>query len=267
MTRPLSALVLGLLVLAPPALATDPDPALYWFSELLPALAPPVDEVVVLVSVPGYAPDGDALSGPSLALAAVAEAVDDWSWTLAQNAGAYPQLAGMTLTTRMEGVDASALDAARARILVSVVDAEPSPLGFQLAVAAPDPLAPDVGTTACTVTIAVLGDRAGAVDAMHVRNLALHEVGHCLGLGHTGVSGGSICNANGTCYDGHPADAMSVLDVTARQCASNLNVLALGEAYAWRVSPGGAWAPNDGESYQLKADYAQACMPDALRRF
>ena len=266
MNRPVPLLVV-LLALAPLAAATDPDPALHWFAEMIPSLAPPVEEVVVLVAVPGYAPDDDPASGPALAMAAVAEATGYWSWALAQSASAYPQLAGFTLVPRLEGVDATAADAARARIVVNVADAEPSPLGFQLAVAVADPLATDVGATACTVTISALGRAFGGVDGLHVRNLALHEIGHCLGLGHTGVSGTGMCNANGTCYDGHPTDLMSVLDVDERQCVSNLNAQALGEAYAWRAPPAGAWAPNDGETYMLKADYAQACMPDALRRF
>lgn len=256
-----------LLTLAPFATAADPDPALYWFSDLLPSLAPPPGPVVVLIMVPGYVPDADPLSGPALAVSGIAEATDYWTWTFTHGTGAYPQFAGITLTARVLGVDASPEDVERAMITVNVADAEPTLAGTQLAFALQDPLAPVRGASHCTIGIDSLGDYPEAVEGMQVRNLALHEIGHCLGLGHTGISGGSHCNANGTCYDGHPTDLMSVLDVEGRQCVSNLNLHGLGEAYAWRTSPTAEWGPNDGETYLLKSEYAQTCMPASLERF
>lgn len=100
-----------------------------------------------------------------------------------------------------------------------------------------------------------------------LRNLIVHEFGHCLGAGHMGESlGFAHSNGEGVVYEDHPTDVLSVAFGHYRQCLSNANMLSLAEGYAWTLS-GTTWQPHDAEAYLLKSQYAQTCIPNGLKTY
>jgi len=110
-----------------------------------------------------------------------------------------------------------------------------------------------------------VGGDPGDQEPARLRNLVLHEFGHCISAGHTGTSLGLAHESwEGVEYESHPTDVMSRVFGDARQCLSNLNVQSIAEGYAFLP---GDWQGHAGETSMLKTDYATVCMPAFLERF
>lgn len=268
---------LCLLIFVTPQAAADPAPADYWLSLINQTHRDPTGMTVVIVP-PVYASkeamvDDTSWVGTDLsqlpAVLATREAIDYWAWMIDQKAAAYPDAAYVTWTTKTLGVDATPFDLANANIVVNTaMVSDPIPiLLFHLGLGLPVYPVENVvfagfPMTKCTVWNTGAGGDASDTDPMRLRNLVLHEFGHCLGVGHTGTSLGlQHCNSNGTCYGNHPDDVMSNVIGSSRQCLSNLNLQSLDEGYAWK--PGTTWVNHDGETYMDKDDYEMTCLPSS----
>lgn len=277
----LAALTIGLVLVAPTVVAADPSPSSYWLSLINTTHYQPTGMTVVVVPAAFFSYGAmvvnrtwigpDALAKEPGVLAAL-EAISYWDWMLRQYHNAHPQLARVTWTTKVLGVDATPADLAAADIVVNTaMAADPAPFLFHLGLGLPTAsewlVDDDAGQRVCTVWNTGLGQLRGDVGAIRLRNLVVHEFGHCIGAGHTGTSLGlDHCNANGTCYDSHPDDVMSQVGGATRQCLSNLNVQSVAEGYAWATSATSGWQPHDGETYMAKNQYATKCMPSAMNR-
>lgn len=271
------------LMVAPVAVAADPSPSSNWFSLINSTHTDPTDMVVIVVPAAYYSTQAmvnnrtwigaNALCAEPGTVAAL-EAIDYWNWVIANNRGAWPQLNYFTYTAKVAGCDATPLDFANAKIVVNTaMVADPSPFIFHLGLGAPT-VAPTAlilegpGHDVCTVWNTGLGMESGDNPNMRLRNLVIHEFGHCLGVGHTGTSLGlDHCNRNGTCYTSHPSDVMSQVFGNVRQCISNLNVQSLAEGYFWLTGAGATWQAHDGETYMSKGSYSTTCMPNSMKRF
>lgn len=227
---------------------------------------------------------------------AVLEAIDYWVWTIDQYQGTNPQLAHLTWETTVLGVNAGLDDLNDAEIIVTTaMVGDPSMFMFHLGLGLPThPIQSFTNSggspmQVCTTWNTGLGSEGNTMeslffqgpadrDPLRLRNLAIHEFGHCLATGHTGGEttcsiGGSqvaaVRNAENVCYGAPNAgalneDVMSSVHGKTRQCLSNLNIQSLAEAYAWL--PGG-WQAHDDETYMPKSAYQQTCMPSSLNRF
>lgn len=278
----LFALVVPALLLVPTAVAADPSPSTTWFSLINSTHTDPTDMTVIIVPAAFFSSSANLgntswIGAEALyrepGVQAALEATLYWTWMIDQYESTYPQLARLSYTTKVLGYDATPADLANAKIVVNTaMVADPMFFVFHLGLGAPTfPLNwwldPEAGHDICTVWNTGLGQESGDVGAIRLRNLVIHEFGHCLGVGHTGTSlGAPHCNANGTCYTSHPTDVMSSVFGNARQCLSNLNVMSIAEGYAWATSPTATWQPHDGEVYLAKSQYQTRCMPAALNR-
>jgi hypothetical protein len=277
--------------LLPTTVAADPSPSTYWFSRINSTHLDPRHMIVVVVpsayvSKSAEIDQRDWIGTQALAnepgVLATVEATAYWNWMIRQSESQYPQLKQLTYTTKVLGVDATAADVQNAKIVVNTaMVADPAPFLFHLGLGLPTLPAtvladnvvrfngqPGPGNDVCTVWNTGIGQETVDRSPVRLRNLVIHEFGHCLGAGHTGESVGlSHCNANNTCYDNHPTDVMSQVFGNARQCLSNLNVQSLAEGYAWATSATATWQPHDEETYMLKSAYATTCMPASMDRF
>lgn len=230
---------------------------------------------------------------------AALEATTYWAWMLDASEAAYPALAHLTYTTKVLGVDATVADLAEANIVINTgMVADPAAFVFHAGLGLPTTplqafLFDSGGQDVCTVWNTGVGQEGDSeeVDAAkrafndaglpvrfrlseerdvsptRLRNLILHEFGHCLGAGHMGESlGFEHSNAEGVVYEDHPTDVLSVAVGDHRQCLSNANMLSLAEGYAWTLS-GTTWMPHDAEAYMLKSAYAQTCLPATLQTY
>ncbi|HVL87715.1 MAG TPA: hypothetical protein VM681_06905 [Candidatus Thermoplasmatota archaeon] len=253
---------------------THPTPATHYQSLINDHHAHPTGMTVVVVPSAYVARDGTLLNPTLLTIdvgtQAVLEAIDYWNWALREFEDEHPQLAHVTYTTKVLGVDATLQDVADARILVvSAMVNDRTAFLFHLGLGLPT--YPPYFVQArgsnpmelCTVWNTGAGSRVADVHPMRLRNLALHEFGHCLAAGHTHGS-----DSFGTPYPSavkdELLDPMAGAVATYRQCISNLNMAGLAEAYQWLP---GAWQPHDGQIYMRQADYDQTCMPTSLARF
>lgn len=200
---------------------------------------------------------------------ATLEAIEYWAWMLDQESASYPDAAKLSFTTKVLGVDATPKDLMTADIVVNTaMVADPVRFTFHLGLGLPTyPLTSNKPMAKCTVWNTGLGSTGAADEPMRLRNLVIHEFGHCLGAGHTGTSlDRPHCSDEFGCFDQHPTDVMSNVEADHRQCLSNLNVQSLDEGYAW-LSTTGTWEQHDGETFMLKSDYATRCMPSSMERF
>lgn len=281
----------GLLIL-PVALAAGPTPTSnYWFSRINATHLQPTGMTVVVVpsayaSKSANVDDRDWITANLLrdqpGVRATVEAIEYWAWMIDQYESTYPQLKRLTFTAKILGVDATQADLQTADIVVNTAAVtDPVPFVFHLGVGLPTlgPQAlsesvvrfvgqPMSGQTLCTVWNTGLGQEDGDQSPTRLRNLVIHEFGHCIGAGHTGESlDQPHCNDDDQCYDNHPSDVMSLVVGDERQCLSNLNVLSLAEGYAWATTPTATWQPHDEEVYQAKSAYAVRCMPASLEKY
>ncbi len=252
----------------------------HWLSLINTTHVKPTNMLVVIVP-PAYAGAAGLTKDPSWitgskpvadhpAVRAVVEATSYWQWAIDQLESQWPHLSKLTYTTRILGVDAQPDDLARANIIVTTAMAgDPAPSVFHLGLGYPTYPPFSRNTSTCTVWNTGAGNRSGEDHLVRLRNLAIHEFGHCLAVGHTGTSLGldhcSRTSAYG-CFDQHPTDVMASVFGSHRQCISNLNVQSLAEGYDWLRS-GTTWKAHDGETFMLKSDYAELCMPDSMKKF
>jgi hypothetical protein len=207
---------------------------------------------------------------------ATLEAIDYWQWMMGQYTSTYPQLTYVTYTTKVLGVDATPADLQKANIIVNTAMASDFlPFIFHLGLGLPTVypwgavLGPsgDQYMTTCTVWNTGIGSEAGDIEPIRLRNLVLHEFGHCLGAGHTGTSlGAAHCSTTTSygCFDSHPTDPMSNVVGTHRQCLSNLNMQSLADGYVWLP---GTWTSHASETFQLKSAYSTNCLPASHFKF
>lgn len=293
------ALLAAALVVAPfVAAGHSPDPATYWFTRINVTHADPTGMTVVVVPQAYFSVadnvqqtgwvNADLLDDPGVR--AALEATSYWAWMIDRSASTYPALAHLSYTTKVLGVDATPADLAEADIVVNTAFT-PESLGifsFHLGLGLPTtpvgvfspvtfggsigeqiPLPVDQGQEVCTVWNTGIGSVGEESTLLRLRNLILHEFGHCLGAGHVGESqipnvSNPHTNAEGVVYDDHPTDILSVA-LGEEQCLSNANMLSLAEGYAWTLTTG-VWEQHDAEAYIAKSAYRQTCIPDALRR-
>lgn len=188
----------------------------------------------------------------------VLEVIDYWEWILDQHAERWPVLEEVRWTTRVVGVDATPVDVATADIVVLTgAVADPGPLPGHAGIGQPVPCVASPTQEKCLVINTTSGSRGDEVANMRLRNLAIHEFGHCLSAGHTyNGSGGSPLGEN---------DVMASIDVVERQCISNLNVQSIAEGYRFLVDAGAA--PGSGWTTMPAHEYAQDCIPAGLERY
>jgi len=301
--RSLFVLAVGLLVVPTVFSAHAPSPETHYFSRINAHHDNPTNMSVVVVPS-GYLSSTAHLGnlgwiGPDAlrdapGTQAVLEAIDYWAWMIDEFEDVHPQLAHVSYHVKILGVDADASSLATAKIVVTTAMAQdPFPFVFHLGIGLPT-LPPTaltnpgntpmrlcttwntgLGAWNNTADQALFGDGPTDVDPLRLRNLAIHEFGHCLATGHTGgeTRGGHpdsrVCNSHNTCYlapnaGTHDEDVMSYVHGFFRQCLSNLNLQSLAQAYAFLP---GAWQPHPRETYMVKGDYAQTCMPQSLGRF
>ncbi|HEX2022884.1 MAG TPA: hypothetical protein VHH36_09215 [Candidatus Thermoplasmatota archaeon] len=265
-----------------PTVVAGPSPSTNWFSLINSTHTDPTDMVVLVVPAAYYTNGlvtntswiGTQAACDEPGTRAALEAINYWQWIIGQNTGAWSQLNYVTWTTKVLGCNALPADVANAKIVVNTaMVADPSPFIFHLGLGAPTyPASYWIDSTRghdiCTVWNTGLGVERGDVSNIRLRNLVIHEFGHCLGVGHTGTSLGlDHCDSSGTCYTSHPTDVMSSVHGNSRQCISNLNIQSLAEGYWWLTAAGAAWQAHDGETYMLKTAYSTTCMPNGMKLF
>lgn len=278
-------LLLVIITLSAPSVAAahSPSPSDHWLSLINTThidptgmsviVVPPAYGSSILISDPSWATGLDPVEDHP-AVQATLEAIDYWEWHLAQESSTWPQLAHVTWTAKVLGVDATAGDMADADIVVFTgMVSKPSPFIFHLGLGLPTyppygaifgPLGAYWQDT-CTVWNTGVGSPGSDIDPLRLRNLVVHEFGHCVAAGHTGTSlGAAHCDSHNTCYTSHPTDVMSSVVGTHRQCLSNLNAKSVAEGYHWLP---GTWASHSGETYMKKTDYQVSCIPSSLERF
>jgi hypothetical protein len=283
-----AVLAASALLLLPTVAAADPAPSTTWFSLINPTHHQPTGMTVVIVpaaffSYSAMVTNASWIGAEALyreaGVQAALEATLYWAWAIDQYESTHPQLARLTYTVKVLGYDATPADLAGADIVINTaMVADPAFFLFHLGVGLPtvsDWLVEDgvfedgqsAGQDVCTVWNTGLGQESGSLGAIRLRNLIIHEFGHCLGVGHTGTSLDlDHCNRNGTCYTSHPTDVMSQVVGNTRQCISNLNVQSIAEGYAWATTPTAIWQTHDGETYMARTAYQTKCMPAALNR-
>jgi hypothetical protein len=259
------------------------DPSTHWLSLINTTQREPADVRVVVVPPVYFSQQaflgGNLIDTSDLVMSlpgvrAAMEAIDYWEWMLHDGPFAPARLQGLRFPARVLGADATVDDLAAANIVVLTgMATDPLPFVFHLGLGLPT-LPPDVllgeGPGAapqdvCTVINSGIGANPEDREPARLRNLVIHEFGHCLGAGHTGTSlGADHTSRDGTVYESHPTDVMSVVFGDSRQCLSNLNVQSVAEGYAFLP---GNWAPHDSETFLPKTDDDTACMPAALERF
>ncbi|HVE91376.1 MAG TPA: hypothetical protein VNE62_03600 [Actinomycetota bacterium] len=250
----------------------------HWLSLINTTHTRPTNMRVVIVP-PGYVSRAAMVSDPSWAtglspiadhpgVRAALEATSYWQWAVDQLESRWPHLAGLSYTTRVLGVDATPDDLANANIVVNTAMAgDPVPNIFHLGVGWPTYPAFSNSMSVCTVWNTGAGNAPKEDHVVRLRNLIIHEFGHCLAVGHTGTSLNAPhrSRTHGV-FDQHPTDVMSSVFGTHRQCISNINVQSLAEGYDW-LRTGSTWTRHDGETFMLKSEYAELCMPDSMNRF
>lgn len=276
-----AALAVSALLLVPTVSAADPAPSTNWFSLINTTHHQPTGMTVVIVPAAFFSSSamvgnrswiGNEALYREAGVQAALEATLYWSWMIDQYESTYPQLQRLTYTVKVLGYDATPTDLAGADIVINTaMVGDPAFFVFHLGLGLPTvseyAIDESAGQDVCTVWNTGVGQESGDLGAIRLRNLIIHEFGHCLGAGHTGTSLGlEHCNRNGTCYDSHPTDVMSQVFGNARQCLSNLNVQSVAEGYWWATTPTAAWQPHDGETYMAKSQYQTKCMPAALNR-
>jgi hypothetical protein len=275
-------------LLTVPSATAVPTQSTHWMSLINTVHSAPNGMTVVIVP-PAYfsysAMVGDLSWVGANAIAndpatkATLEAVNYWQWMMGQFTTTYPQLAYVTYTAKVLGVDATPADLQSADIVVNTAMASDFlPFIFHLGLGLPTyyPYGAVLGPsgnyhmTKCTVWNTGAGSEPGDQEPTRLRNLVIHEFGHCLGAGHTGTSlGADHCSTTTSygCFDSHPTDVMSQVTGSARQCLSNLNMQSLAEGYVWLTSATATWAPHASETFQAKTDYATTCLPAAQYRY
>ncbi|HVL80322.1 MAG TPA: hypothetical protein VM840_01865 [Actinomycetota bacterium] len=284
----LAAIALALAVVGSSPLASadnHPRPTTHWLSLINETHAEPTGMSVVIVppiygSKVAMADDRAWLTGGSPirdhpGVRAAQEATAYWAWAIERfrTDHGWTHLQKLTYTVRVLGVDATPDDLQRAHIVVTTaMIGDPSPSLFHLGLGAPtfpNPIfrVTNQGMRRCTVWNTGAGNRSGESHVVRLRNLIIHEFGHCLAVGHTGTSLGLNHNSRsyGT-FDSHPTDVMSAVLGDRRQCISNINVQSLAVGYDW-LRTGTTWRDHPGETFILKDDYRTACMPDSMKRF
>lgn len=272
-----ASLMLVLLAVAPSA-SGSPSPSTHYYSLINTTHLDPEDMTVIVVP-PGYVSPSAMYPvnwvlvdpiGENPGVQATLEAIDYWAWAVGDAVSDHSQLAYLTWTTKVLGVDATIADLAGADIVVNTAMTTDTPFIFHLGLGLPTLpwqtlLLANTYMTHCTVWNTGVGSETSDNDPIRLRNLVVHEFGHCLAVGHTGTSLGlAHCDSAGDCYSPPADDVMSQVVGDERQCISNLNIQSLAEGYAWAP---GTWAPHDGETYMDKDDYALSCMPTSMNRF
>jgi hypothetical protein len=278
----LGLVVAAALLVVPPVQADSPSPESHYYSRTFVAHLDPTALTVVVVPPLYVSGSQPVLDGPTQA---VLEAIAYWDWMKEQGSTLHPQLDHIAWTTRVLGVDATPEDLASADIVVATAMVVRSignlghyyhgrgqPLQvwaeFVEGEAALEPM------THCAVILPWIGRDASDVSLHRLRNFAVHEFGHCIGVGHTGeddhgTADARVCPAGHPCYPAPNAgtlteDAMSHVHGVTRQCLSNLNVASLALRYVHLPGP---YATQSGGVFMPQSEYAQACMPSALARY
>lgn len=277
--------LLVLLLTAPVlAAASEPTRETHWLSLINKTHRDPGSITVTVVppGVLGIDPyTGDPTwVGPQAAhemppTQAVLEAVDYWAWVIDEYESTWPHLAGLHYDVQIVGRDVRADVIPLSDIVISTAMVmDPVPFLFHAGLGLPTwgtqaLLGPreSTGMNVCTVWNTGAGVERDDGSMFRLRNLVIHEFGHCLAVGHTGTSLGlDHCSKDHGCFDQHPTDVMSNVHGADRQCISNLNVQSLADGYHW-LATGSTWRPHAGETFMKKSDYAESCMPADLERF
>lgn len=279
----LLAVLIFVLIAPGGAASQSPSPGDHWLSLINTTHFDPTGKSVIVVP-PAYISEGMATDTSWImgldplydhpAVQATLEAIDYWEWHLDNHASTWSQLNAVTWNAKVLGVDATPSDLLDADIVVlTAMVSEPLPFIFHLGVGLPTyppwgavlgPLG-SFGQDLCTVVNSGVGSPPGDTDPLRLRNLVLHEFGHCIGAGHTGTSlNAPHCDSNGVCYTSHPTDVMSTVVGDQRQCLSNLNAQSIADGYHWIP---GTWEPHPGETYMRMNEYDTDCIPGSLMRF
>lgn len=280
----LSVLVIAVMAAPSGAASHSPTPTNnYWLSLINTTHIDPTDMVVIVVP-PAYGSsimvaDTTWITGldplyDHPAVQATLEAIEYWAWHLNQQASTWGQLNHVTWDAKVLGVDATPADIAGADIVVfTAMLSKPAPFLFHLGLGLPTypPYGAVLGPLGaywqdtCTVWNTGVGSPSGDTDPLRLRNLVIHEFGHCVGAGHTGTSlGAAHCDSHNVCYTSHPTDVMSNVVGNTRQCLSNLNAQSIAEGYHWLP---GTWQTHSGETYMHRGTYTTHCMPSGMQRF
>lgn len=270
----LLALLLTVLLIAPAVSAPAPDPDTHYGADINDTFGDPTDLSVVVVPA-GYFSSTANLGdtgwvGPDALVEqpgtqAVLEAIAYWDWILEQYEPTWPQLDRIDWTTKVLGHDATVEDLRTADVVVTTAMVnDPAPFIFHLGLGKntlpAESLLFNTGPMShCTVWNTGAGSRRGDVDPLRLRNLAIHEFGHCLAAGHS-----DWCHG-GRCYDPPPGDVMDDVHGRHRECISNLNVKSVALGYHW-LSDGDTWKPHHDAVFVEKTSYERLCMPESMTR-
>lgn len=248
-----------------PGPGEEPTPDAFWLAKVDSPHDKPANMTVVVVP-PAVGPDPDG------ALRATLEALDYWTWAIRDDEAAHPSLRWVSYDVKVLGRDAGPQDLRDARIVVTM-DGAREPVNKTTWLGTGLPVGPATNpqerrAQRCLVTDSGVAWGPAGEEGDLLRNFVLHEFGHCLGVGHTGESAGlPHCDANGTCYESHPTDVMSLTFADHRQCLSNLDLQSLAVAYGWLTGPDATWKLPPEETYMRKGDYRDVCMPEEMKKY
>lgn len=274
MRRRLAALLAVVALLSTPlAAAPAPDPSDHYGADINDTFDDPTDLSVVVVPA-AYASqimvEDPSWVGPDAVrdepgTQAVLEAIDYWEWALDHYESQWPWLDRIDWNVSVLGDDATPSDVEEADVVVTTAMAgDPAPFLFHLGLGkntlpARSLVFNEGPMTHCTVWNTGAGTSSNGEDPLRLRNLAIHEFGHCLAAGHT-----DWCH-QGECYAPPPGDIMDVVHDRFRQCIANINVKSVALGYHW-LDDGDAWQPHHDAVFVEKASYERTCMPEALER-
>ncbi|HEY4497048.1 MAG TPA: hypothetical protein VI432_02780, partial [Candidatus Paceibacterota bacterium] len=201
------------------------------------------------------------------AVQAALEATEYWAWFIGKNAPEFPHLANLSWETKVLGYDAGYAEFMDADIIIDIAMVSDPHAGSQHAGLASGNYNHVSGKQYCLATNAGIGAMQESDQPTDLRNIVLHEFGHCIGAGHTGsFPPNEQCSPTYGCFDNQPEDVMTGNSHYKRNCLSNINLFSLAEIHdSLPPIQNAGWY--DGEAFVLKEDYGQTCMPEAMNRF
>ncbi|MBI2013341.1 MAG: PKD domain-containing protein [Candidatus Colwellbacteria bacterium] len=202
------------------------------------------------------------------AVQAAMEAAEYWEWFLAENSQQFTQLSGLSWTIKVAGYNAGPEEVRTADILIAIaMVGDPIPFVKHSGEARWESNPLNSGKPVCITKHEGIGEYQNSQQPVDLRNLVLHEFGHCIGAGHSGAWPETThCSPRYGCFKNQPDDVMTGHKWNERNCLSNLDLFALAEAYDWR-EPIKNDKLYDDEVFIPKTSWTSTCIPEGMKRF